>query len=107
MFIHSVYFWLRPGITDAEREKFNSGVRSLLTISSVRQGWVGAPAATDRPIIDRSYSCALIVVFDDEAGHDFYQVDAVHDRFRDECAALWTKVQIYDAITVETAEHAE
>lgn len=107
MFIHSVYFWLKPELTDAEREKYRAGVRSLLTIKSVRHGWVGKPAATDRPIIDRSYSYALVVVFDDEAGHEFYQVDEIHDRFRDECAPFWTKVQIYDAITGENAEYAE
>ena len=99
MFVHSVYFWLRPDLTDDDKDKFGAGVRSLTTISSVRHGWVGTPAATDRPIIDRSYSCALVVVFDDEAGQEFYQVDAIHDRFREECAPFWSKVQIYDAIT--------
>ena len=99
MFVHSVYFWLRPDLTEEEKEKFWAGARSLTEISSVRHGWVGTAAATDRPIIDRSYSCALVVVFDDEAGHDHYQTDPVHDRFREECAPYWSKVLIYDAIT--------
>jgi Stress responsive A/B Barrel Domain len=98
MFVHSVYFWLKPDLTDAERDRFHAGVHSLTTIESVRHGFAGAPAATDRPIIDRSYSCALIVMFDDEAGHDAYQVHPIHDRFRQECAPFWSKVLIYDAI---------
>jgi Stress responsive A/B Barrel Domain len=36
--------------------------------------------------------------FDDEAGHDAYQLHPIHDRFRQECAPFWSKVLIYDAI---------
>ena len=99
MFIHSVYFWLKPGLAPEQRAAFDAGVRSLTTIETVRQGYVGRPAATDREIIDRSYSCALVLVFEDQAGHDRYQVDPVHDRFREQCAAFWSKVLIYDATT--------
>jgi hypothetical protein len=99
MFIHSVYFWLKPGLTEEQRAKFWESARSLTTIESVRHGFVGVPAATDRPVIDRSYSCALIVAFDDDEGHDVYQKHPVHDKFRDECAPFWSKVLIYDAVT--------
>jgi hypothetical protein len=99
MFVHSVYFWLKPDLTQEQVDTFWRGVRSLTTIESVRQGHVGTPAATDRPIIDRSYSCALVVVFDDESGHDLYQAHPIHDRFREECSPCWSKVLIYDAVT--------
>lgn len=99
MFIHAVYFWLRDGLTHAEEAQFSAGVTSLLAIESVKHGWVGVAASTDRPVIDRSYSRALVVVFADEAGHDAYQVDPIHDRFRDECHHLWTRVQIYDSVS--------
>ena len=99
MFIHSVYFWLKPELTDDQRARFWAGVNSLTTIKSVRQGFVGTPAATDRPIIDRSYSCALLIVCDDEAGHEAYQVDPIHDRFREECGEFWSKVLIYYAVS--------
>ena len=98
MFVHSVYFWLKPDLTEEQRAKFWESVRSLTTIESVRQGFVGPPASTDRPIIDRSYSCALIVIFDDDAGHDAYQVHPVHEKFREECGAFWSKILIYDAV---------
>lgn len=98
MFVHSVYFWLKPDLTDAQRAQFWAGVRSLTTIGSVRQGIVGTPAPTDRPIIDRSYSCSLLIICDDDAGHEAYQVDPIHDKFRNECAEFWSKVLIYDAI---------
>ena len=95
MFVHSVYFWLKPGITAAEEQLFFRGAESLTKIRSVRQGWVGKPAATDRPVIDRTYSYGLVVAFDDAAGHDAYQVDSVHDAFRG-LHDLWTQVKIYD-----------
>jgi Stress responsive A/B Barrel Domain len=99
MLVHSVYFWLKPELTDDQRDKFWELVRALSKIESVRQCYIGTPASTDRPIIDSTYSCALIIVFDDLAGHDAYQVDPIHDRFRDECSSFWSKVLIYDAVT--------
>lgn len=98
MFIHAVYFWLRPELSDHDVERFKAGVHSLTTIDTVRQGYLGAPAATDRPVIDSSYSYALIVHFENAAGHDIYQEHAVHEKFRKECSPYWSKVQIYDCI---------
>ena len=97
MFVHAVYFWLRDDLTQEEKAEFVKGVNSLTTIETVRRGYVGVPAETDREIIDRSYSYALTVVFDDEAGHDVYQTHPVHDRFRDTCASYWRRVLIYDS----------
>lgn len=98
MFIHSVYFWLREDLTAAELEQFQRGVHSLTKISSVRHAWVGRPATTDRPVIERSYSYSLTAVFDDYAAQDHYQVDPIHDVFREECGGLWSRVLIYDAV---------
>jgi len=99
MFIHSVYFWLRKDLTPADEREFDAGVRSLGTIEGVRSSYVGVPAATDRPVIERGYSRALVLVFDDEDGHDAYQVHPVHDRFRKACGRFWTDVRIFDVVT--------
>ena len=99
MFVHAVYFWLRDDLPPADRARFVAGVESLLTIESVAHGWVGVPAATDRPVIERGYSYALVVAFADAAGHDVYQDHPVHDRFRETCAPSWTRVQIFDSIS--------
>ncbi len=95
MFIHSVYFWLKPDITPSEKALFVERAQALTRISTVKQGWLGKPADTDRPIIDRTYSYGLVLIFDDLPGHDFYQVDPIHDAFR-ELHSLWTAVKIYD-----------
>jgi hypothetical protein len=99
MFIHAVYFWLRSDLTAAQRERFAAGVRSLTTIEGVEHAYVGVPAPTDRPVIERGYSQGLILVFADQRAHDAYQAHPVHDRFRDDCGDLWTTVRIFDTIT--------
>ena len=103
MFIHAVYFWLRDNLTSAERDRFAAGLRSLRGIEGVRHGYIGMPAPTDRPVIERGYSNSLVLVFADQAAHDAYQVHPVHDRFRAECGAFWTTVRIFDSVTVDNA----
>ena len=97
MFVHSVYFWLKDDLSEEDRAAFVRGVQSLTTIETVRFAHVGVPAATDRPVIERSYSYALVVGFDDESGHDVYQDIDVHELFRRECSPYWTKVLIFDS----------
>jgi len=96
MFIHCVYFWLKPGLSKDQVHLFTRGLQSLVGIEIVRMGYFGTPAGTDRPIIDRSYSYALVCVFDGKEGHDAYQIHPDHDVFRDECGDLWDQVRIYD-----------
>lgn len=98
MFVHAVYFWLREGLTPAETQQLDAGLRSLCTIPGVAHAHVGTPAPTDRPVIERGYSRALVLTFADLAAHDAYQVHAVHDRFRAECSGYWTGVRIYDSV---------
>ena len=72
----------------------------LAKIETIVHFNVGAPARTDRPVIDRSYSYCLLTTFNDEAGHDFYQVAPEHLEFIKNCAHLWEKVIIYDSETI-------
>jgi hypothetical protein len=97
MFVHSVYFWLKSDLSAAEIQQFEKSVRTLLEIKSMRQGWIGTPASTRRPVIDHTYSFSLTTVFDDLDGHDAYQIDPVHLKFVEENKARWTKVLIYDS----------
>ena len=97
MVTHIVYFWLKPNLDAAGKNQFVAGINSLLTIESLKHGYVGVPADTEkRPIIDASYDYSLITIFDDIEAHDAYQVHPTHDAFR-ELAHLWERVQIYDS----------
>lgn len=99
MFVHHVFFWLKEGLTASDIQQFENGVRSLLSIPSVKFGDIGKPASTDRPIIERSYSYSLLTVFDNKEGHDAYQPphSEAHQKFVDECQHLWDRVLIYDS----------
>jgi hypothetical protein len=98
MLIHSVIFWLRPGLTPAEKSHFTAEVRKLSAISSVAKLYVGGPAAIpERNVTDRSFDVALTIVFKDGAAHDAYQVDPIHLAFVEGNKATWTKVQIFDS----------
>ena len=98
MLIHSVYFWLKPKLTKAQRAEFRRAVESLSGIKAVEKTYVGSPAATERRlIIDATYDIALTVVCKNVAAHDAYQVDPIHLAFVKKCQAFWTRVQIYDA----------
>jgi len=98
MLVHTVYFWLKPELTAAQRADFRRGVESLAGIPAVEKAYVGTPAQTvKRPIIDDSYSVALTVICRDVAGHDAYQVHPIHLAFVEQFKTFWTRVQIYDA----------
>ena len=96
MLTHVVLFWAKADLTPAERADFAGGLRTLLSIPAVSAGWVGTPSATNRPVVDRSYTFGLTVRFEDLAAHDAYQIHPIHDAFHSRCAKYWTKVAVYD-----------
>lgn len=98
MLVHTVIFWLKPEITEAQRADFRRGLESLVNVKSAEHVFVGTPAATaKRPTIDTSYSFALTIVCRDVAAHDAYQVDPLHVAFVNSFKTFWARVQIYDA----------
>lgn len=100
MFVHHVFFWLKDGLETQDIQKFEQGVSTLPPIEHVHFGEVGKPAKTNRPVIERSYSYSLLLVFNNETEHDNYQIHPVHKAFVDNCSELWSKVVIYDSETV-------
>jgi hypothetical protein len=98
MLIHSVYFWLKPELTTAQREHFRAEVRKLSAVRTTGKIYVGAPASiAERSVTDRSFDLALTIVFDDGPAHDAYQVDPIHLAFVDGNKDSWVKVQVYDS----------
>ena len=98
MLIHSVYFWLKPDLTPAQRAHFRAEVAKLGAITSIAKIYVAPPAKIEaRPVTDRSFDIALTIVFADGPAHDAYQVDPIHLAFVSGNKETWTKVQIYDS----------
>lgn len=97
MLAHTVIFWLDQQLSDTQTGAFEEGLASLCKIRSVRQGVWGKPGpTTPRPVIDRTYSYAITVTFDDVPGHDDYQVDSIHLKFVEKFSTFWTRLSIYD-----------
>ena len=99
MLVHTVLFYLRGDLTDAQKLEFrNEGLESLRAIKAVRQLHIGTPAAIPpRPVVDLGFTFAITAIFDDVAGHNAYQVDPAHLAFVNRFKSAWAKVQIYDA----------
>lgn len=97
MLVHTVFFWLKKDLDAAQRAAFSAGVESLSAISCAEAVYIGTPAATARPVIDRTYDIGLTVVLKDLEAHDAYQVDPIHTKFVGEFGSYWERVVIYDA----------
>ena len=97
MFVHHVFFWMKDDLTSDALTKFENGVKTLPAIELVKFGDVGKPASTNRPIIERSYSYSLLLVFENKSAHDEYQTHPEHLKFIEDCSNLWNKVLIYDS----------
>ncbi len=97
MLVHTVYFWIKKDLSEERRAAFVQGVESLAGIGCAEAVYIGTPAATSRPVIDRTYDIGLTVLLKDMEAHDAYQVDPLHVAFLDSFRNDWERVVIYDA----------
>ncbi len=97
--IHSVFFWLKPGLSAAERALFEQELALLPRISYLARGFAGKPAATEpRPVTDHSFDYSLVLEFKSMEDHEFYQKGCPdHQRFVDTCKPFFDKVIVYDS----------
>lgn len=98
MFIHHVYFWLKNSGNKEDKAKLIEGLKKLSAVKTIKQFYIGQPAATRREVIDSSYDVSWCLFFDNAADQDSYQTDPIHLKFVEECSSLWTKVVVYDSI---------
>ncbi len=96
MFLHSVYFWMKPDLDADGVKAFERGLQTLCLDTPANSGHFGKPAGTDRDVVDNSYGYGLFLVFDDAAGHDAYQVGEVHQQFIADHGTKWEHVLVYD-----------
>ena len=97
MIAHHVLFWLKAGTTEDQKIAFRKSLQTLEFVEAVKFIHIGTPASIERAVVDTSYTFSLIVLFDDMAGHDEYQVHPLHKAFLDEFRVHFEKVTIYDA----------
>ena len=96
--IHTVFFWLKEDLSEADRATFESELKRLPEIDYLDFGKVGKPADTaERPVTDHSFDFSLVLSFKTMEDHDRYQTnDAAHDRFINTCKEFWARVVVYD-----------
>ena len=97
--LHHVFFWLKRPDSRDDLQKLLAGLRTLERVETVRSIHFGVPANTEkRPVVDASYSASLLLAFDDVAGQNTYQGHPIHQKFVQDCSALWQRVLVYDTI---------
>jgi hypothetical protein len=97
-FIHHVFFWLKDPSSQQSKEQLIAGLQKLSAVTTIQSFHIGKPASTNRGVIDTTYSVSWLLTFDSAADQDSYQVDPIHLDFVKECAHLWEKVVVYDAV---------
>ena len=96
-FIHHVFFWLKEN-NQSNREQLIEGLEKLSSVSTIKRYHIGVPATTNREVIENTYNVSWMILFDNAADQDSYQVDPIHLNFVKECSHLWNKVMVFDTI---------
>ncbi|KLT66987.1 Dabb family protein [Pedobacter sp. BMA] len=97
MIAHHVLFWLKADITEEQKAAFRASLQTLEDIEVVKTFHIGTPAPIERAVVDTTYTFSLILIFEDLAAHDVYQVHPLHKAFLDEFKQYFENVIIYDA----------
>ncbi len=100
VFIHHVFFWLKNPDSIADKQQLVAGLQKLSAAVSIQSFHIGTAAATNREVIDSSYSVSWMLIFATKEAQDDYQTDPIHLQFVKDCAQLWQKVLVYDAVDV-------
>jgi hypothetical protein len=98
MFVHAVYYWGNPDLSEADKEEWLKGLRTLPGIETVQQGFVGVPADTPRDVVENTYTYSLVLLFRNQDGHDRYQAHLTHLTYVETCARFWRKMVVYDSL---------
>lgn len=99
--LHHVFFWLKNPQSATDKQQLIAGLKTLAAIPTIRQIHIGTLASTEkREVVDTSWDVSELMFFDDEAGQKIYQDHPIHQDFIKNCAHLWVKVLVYDAIDV-------
>jgi len=80
---HTVYFWLKEGTSDGDKDTFH---------------W-GTPASTeDRDVVDHSYDYAINSFFASIDDQNAYQIEPIHLEFIENHQHIWESVKVYDNV---------
>jgi len=97
--VHHVFFWLKEPKNEAHKKQLVAALNKLIKVETIKMSHIGFPAGTEsRDVVDHSYSVSYMVMFDNQADQDTYQVHPLHLKFVEENSHLWSKVVVYDSV---------
>lgn len=97
--VHHVYFWLKEPKNEAHKKQLVKALNDLLQVKTIKMSHIGFPAGTEsRDVVDHSYSVSYMVMFNNQADQDSYQIDPIHTKFVEDNSHLWNKVIVYDSV---------
>lgn len=97
--IHSVYFWLKAGITSSEEKEFLNFFNVLRKIPGVRTLYFGKPApTTKRDVTDNTFDYNLLISFDNLEAINVYETHPDHVQAAQKYSKYWQKVQVRDTL---------
>lgn len=98
LFVHHVLFYLKNAGSASDKAKLLEGLNKLAKCPTIKMVHIGTPAATNRNVIERTYTYSWLCFFDSPADEESYQKHPIHDDFRNNYSSLWEKVVIYDSV---------
>lgn len=101
-YAHTVYFWLEKPDSKEDRTAFITSLQKFMKNSKyANTNFIGYPPQASRNVVDGSFTFSLIVTFKSAEEQRKYQEEEAHLKFIEESSSLWTKVIVYDSITLE------
>jgi hypothetical protein len=96
-----VFFWLKDPQSKEALEQLIDGLKKLSKAPTIKEFHIGKPANTSRDVIDSGYAASWLLLFENGEDQDTYQTDPIHLKFIEECSHLWSKVVVYDTVSVD------
>jgi hypothetical protein len=94
---HIVLVWLKADTAPEVREQIIAGSKALDDIGQIRDLQVGKAIASERPIVDDSFSFGIYMRFDSAADMNTYLTDPRHVQFVDtQVKPYLEKLVVYD-----------
>ncbi|SHJ88928.1 Stress responsive A/B Barrel Domain [Pseudozobellia thermophila] len=101
-FAHTVYFWLKNPDSQEDRKAFETSLQKFLDNSAyAKTKFIGKPPKASRDVVDGSFTYSLIVTFESAEAQQNYQDEPPHKLFVEESEKLWSKVIVYDSMTIQ------
>jgi hypothetical protein len=96
---HSVYFWLKEGVSSDEEKDFLKFFEILKKVPGVESCHIGKPAKTNpRPVVDNSFSYHIMLTFASLEAITKYEEHPDHLAGIDQYSKLWVKVEVKDTV---------